>query len=743
LTRQYLEGGWPSTTFLTPNGERITGYSGVRPIENLLINFKQIVEQVKNEGYYNKELTLNYSKTPQIVPTIEQLKKIKDNYLFYSQSIFDSEFGGFGLRQKFPQPLTLDAFLAEFEQNGNQDLLKKVELTFENQNTLIEELKTNYNLFDPVEGGFHRYGTVRDWSPPHFEKMLEDNSGLLRVFSHLYSITKKEEQKNVVLKTKEFLLNQFFDKENSGFYGSSDADEKYFFLTENERKEKKKPFIDKTKYTEWNSKSVVDLLFAATYLDDPDLEKVAISTLKFLEKNNTGKNGALHYFDEKKQLAFLDGQLIDNSWLLLALTTGFEKTQDKLFLEKAIQIADFSLNNLYDWQSGGFFERNSSNSEVYSVYETMLLKKPFKENQVMALAFLKLFLITNDEKYLNAAIKTIGNQADALASLDRGYYGYATADFVLKNNLLESFQASKEKIEKIELEGQKNFFLIELLNTSKINERSGNSVTGFVELSNEGIEPLSSSLIVLFIIALIAGFLSFLSPCTLPIIPAYFATTFKSDKKKVLINTIFFFFGLALVFTSFGVTASFIGSFLNSNRVLLSQLAGVLIVMFGLMQILNIGFSGIKFVQRGTSTVKGSFVFGIAFGVGWSACIGPILSSILILASSTQTIFEGGALLFTYAVGLSLPLIFLSAYFEKINKQGRIWKFFQGKDFIVKIFGKKLFLNSTTLISGIFLILIGIAIFTGLLYTLNQIVISTPIQQYIIGIEDLVIEFFR
>lgn len=743
LTRQYLEGGWPSTTILTPNNKRITGFSGVRPPQNLRINLEEIVAFVNEEGFFNEQNLLDYKKVPLSTPNKIAVDSVKSSYLLYNSQLFDTEFGGFGTGQKFPQGLSLDYYLDEFEKTKKQNNLGIVLKTFENQFTIASELQTNYRLFDPIEGGFHRYGTQRDWSPPHYEKMLKDNARLLRVYSHLYEITNDETTLLVVNKTIDYIKNNLYDSKNGGFYGSQDAGEIYYPLNLFGRENfEEKPFVDKTKYTEWNSEAIIAFFKASISIKNPELKQMAIDSLDFYEKNLNQDKGAFHFYDVQNLSPTLTGQLLDNSWLLLAFVEGYEQTNDQKYLSSAEKIAKFSLNNLYDWESGGFFERNSDDLTVYERSELLLLDKPPTENGVMIFALLKLYDITKEEKYLIAGMRSFAALSSSTTSLDRGYYLVKSADFISENNFVDEFLQNQNKINQIELGEKQNFFLNKLLLEQA-------TPTGLIiapkqfELSNKGAIDLPQSFLIILIIAFLAGLLSFLSPCTLPVLPAYFAFAFKSDKKSITFNSIFFFLGLAITFSLLGIGAALIGSFFTENRFLLAQIGGAIIIIFGLLELTGRGFSGIKIKQTKFHGTLGSFVFGLLFALGWSACIGPILASILILASTTATLFHGGLLLFVYAIGLGLPLILVSLLFGSINENNKIWKLLRGKLLTFKIGDKSFSVHSTSLISGVLLIIIGLLMLFGVLYTLNQFVISTDIQKIIIGAENYLLEFFE
>jgi len=173
-------------------------------------------------------------------------------------------------------------------------------------------------------------------------------------------------------------------------------------------------------------------------------------------------------------------------------------------------------------------------------------------------------------------------------------------------------------------------------------------------------------------IAFGAGLISFLSPCVLPLIPGYISYISGSslneliEKKSVNIFPIILFtLGFSLVFISFGATASFIGSVISNNSYELRIASGIIIIIFSLhiLGILNLNFLNYekKIYTEKKSGIFSSILVGMAFGFGWTPCIGPILGSILALASIEQSLNRGILLLIFYSLGLAIPFI-LSGY---------------------------------------------------------------------------------
>ena len=173
-------------------------------------------------------------------------------------------------------------------------------------------------------------------------------------------------------------------------------------------------------------------------------------------------------------------------------------------------------------------------------------------------------------------------------------------------------------------------------------------------------------------IAFGAGLISFLSPCVLPLIPGYISYISGSslneliEKKSVNIFPIILFtLGFSLVFISFGATASFLGSVILNNSYHLRIASGIIIIVFSLhiLGIINLNFLNYekRIYTEKKSGIFSSLLVGMAFGFGWTPCIGPILGSILALASTEQSLNRGILLLVFYSLGLAIPFI-LSGY---------------------------------------------------------------------------------
>lgn len=220
-----------------------------------------------------------------------------------------------------------------------------------------------------------------------------------------------------------------------------------------------------------------------------------------------------------------------------------------------------------------------------------------------------------------------------------------------------------------------------------------------------------------FVFVFIEGLLSFFSPCVIPLIPIYMSYlagnakktaedgTISYDRKKVFLHTVFFILGVSFVFFILGMSFTKLGTFFRTNQLLFTRIGGILIILLGLVQV---GFLELKFLQRerklqlnlGERTMNPllAFLMGFTFSFAWTPCVGPALSSVLIMASSSSSSLVGYLLVFIYALGFVIPFLALGLFTT------------QALNFLKK--HQKL-LKYTVKAGGVLLIIIGIMTFTG------------------------------
>jgi cytochrome c-type biogenesis protein len=185
------------------------------------------------------------------------------------------------------------------------------------------------------------------------------------------------------------------------------------------------------------------------------------------------------------------------------------------------------------------------------------------------------------------------------------------------------------------------------------------------------------SLDVSLLSAFLGGLLTFLAPCTLPLIPAFLAfiggaspgVNNLEKRKAVLFAALSFVSGFTVIFMLLGMASGTLGALFTLNKKLIAQVGGVLIIVlgFGMMGVIPLPSLGRITGKIPSSVVPGTrtggFLLGLLFGLGWSPCLGPILGTILVLAATSNTALTGATLLFAYALGLGLPFLLLSYWY--------------------------------------------------------------------------------
>jgi len=233
----------------------------------------------------------------------------------------------------------------------------------------------------------------------------------------------------------------------------------------------------------------------------------------------------------------------------------------------------------------------------------------------------------------------------------------------------------------------------------------------------------------------LAGIISFLSPCVLPIVPGYISFVSgvslqelknnapvdeeqrKRQLRQVVANSILFVLGFSLIFVAMGASATYIGNWFAANRTVLARVAGVVIIVFGLH---TMGLTPIKWLnyekrlQTRNKPVgfAGSFLIGLAFAFGWSPCIGPILAGVLTLAATQETVQQGVTLLASYSLGLGVPFIATGLATNRFL------------DLFARV---KKHMRWVEITAGVLLIIVGVLVATDQLQALSRYLTFLPV----------------
>ncbi len=415
INARYNLGGWPTTAFLTPEGELITGGTYLPPgkmadvLKSVARYYKEQPEEVAKEheregAGERKKTAIPLKETYQVKEGTYETETFADLIGFIADQFktnFDREYGGFGKAPKFPMVEALELSQIAYVYEGDQ----KWEKIF------THTLRSMYSggIFDPVEGGFFRYSTTRDWSIPHYEKMLEDNARLLSVLLISYKLTADEIFAQAARETLGYLENNLYLPNMKGWAGSQDADEAYYALPLEKRQQREKPAIDRTIYVNWNAYLVRSLFSAAVILAEPQWYSHALETLQMLlDRCYQPEKGMAHYLEEGVEEAQLWGMLEDQAAMGLALTAAYQHSGEGHWLEMARQLSKFCLEHLAT-EEGCFRDKPVQEGELGRLAEPLF---DLRNNALCACWFVEMAGLTGEEAYLEKAADIVHSFTD-------------------------------------------------------------------------------------------------------------------------------------------------------------------------------------------------------------------------------------------------------------------------------------------------------------------------------------------
>jgi uncharacterized protein len=403
INQRYNMGGWPSTAFLTPSGDILTGATYMPP--------DQMADALARvAGYYR-------AHQPEIASRVLESRKratagaarsageldesIADSILDAVKNAYDSEYGGFGTAPKFPQTEALLLLLEQAQIRSDPELRQMAVHTLERM--------AGGGTYDHVEGGFFRYSTTQDWSVPHFEKMLEDHAGLVTAVA-LAGLDK------VLDSTTNYLDTVLRDPKTGLYAGSQDADEHYYSLGADERSPESSPYVDRRIYTAWNAALGIAYLDAAVLRQRPALRAHATKLLERLFRERYKKGEGLTHTEGAR------GQLADQVWGLWAAVRAHQAGLGDHWLPVAVDVAAHLEEQYADRDLGGYFD-HAGGDQLGRLGDRI---KPLGENSVAAMALIELDILTGDPEmpYISRAKRVL----ESVAALPR-QYGLMAAAF--------------------------------------------------------------------------------------------------------------------------------------------------------------------------------------------------------------------------------------------------------------------------------------------------------------------------
>ncbi len=412
VNARYNLGGWPTTAILDSRGRVISGGTYIPP--EAMLPWLKKAAKAYSRFRGSPETERMPLLSPAVAATEPNKVKMEEAYEVVLRSVHDSyddKYHGFGREPKFPMTwaleLCLDSRLARGDERSGEILL----------NTL--EAMASGGMYDHVEGGFFRYSTTRDWSVPHFEKMLDDNAALLGLICRASRLPGGEGMVKTARHCIEYLTANL-RVPGKGWAGTQDADEEYYRRDREARTSMNAPFIDRTIYVNWNGHMAKALLDASWALGDQTLEGLAVETLENLVRNAWSKRkGLAHYVNGSPGLW---GRLEDLAWMGWALSRAFQTTGREDLLATSRSMADFALERLKA-PEGGFYDTVPDPDAPGALSEPQW---SLEENALAGRWLAELGALTREETYIRAARGVAG---PGLTCIDG--YGSHAAPFAL------------------------------------------------------------------------------------------------------------------------------------------------------------------------------------------------------------------------------------------------------------------------------------------------------------------------
>jgi uncharacterized protein YyaL (SSP411 family) len=373
VSERYNMGGFPSTVFLTPEGEVLTGAGFLGPD-----GMRQVIDSVREmwDAKGTSAGSVPRSVQGNDTPAGEITDDVEGRMVGQLRAAYDETAGGWGSDAKFPMPRPVEFALKR-----------------ERQQALRSLNAISANLLDDYAGGFFRYATESDWSGIQYEKVLDTNAALVRAFANAYLYTGKDEYRDPAEKTLEFLTTTLWTGE--AFAGSQSAGESadYYTLDATERADTDEPTVDDTIFADWNALAVDALLTYHSYTDDDRARQYAERTLDYLRAELIADDRVIHYRDGDDTGE--RGLLSDHARVISALAAAHQVLGSDT-LDLAERLADYAFDEL---RSAGSFTDGPASGPA-------LLDRPLRPldaNVEFADALLDLHALTGTERYRDAA----------------------------------------------------------------------------------------------------------------------------------------------------------------------------------------------------------------------------------------------------------------------------------------------------------------------------------------------------
>jgi uncharacterized protein YyaL (SSP411 family) len=422
VNARYNMGGWPTTALLTPEGEVLYGGTYIPPeaMQQILRQVDALYGDPENRRSISEQVVqmrtarLGRARTPRggdLDPNTA------GNVAAELWSAYDQEYGGFGSDQKFPHVGALHFLLDLFSRTHDERAQLMVQRSL--------HAMAGGGMYDHVQGGFFRYSTTRDFSVPHFEKMLEDNAGLLHACARAGAMFDDVRLRATAIDVKRYLDQHLWNDTWQAYGGSQDADEHYYTLDANGRAQLSEPYVDRTVYSSWNAQAASALLGSAPLLEGDGIDRSAWTArgCAILETlfGRMLEDGLLRrYFDGTPHVR---GLLGDQAWAAWAALTAFGATGEPRWLQRCGDLIA-AMRELYDEQSDAYLDRLPGGDGAGRVATALA---PFDENALMTRVLMAYAAVSGNHSFAEQGAAMLRRYARDYRSHGLFAAGYAAA----------------------------------------------------------------------------------------------------------------------------------------------------------------------------------------------------------------------------------------------------------------------------------------------------------------------------
>jgi uncharacterized protein len=419
INERYNLDGWPTTAFLTPSGEVLTGSTYVVP-DQMMQMLSEVAAGMATryeELMARAEAAAQARQTPP-GPRYEPDASAPDWLTEEIVRQHDTQFGGFGTDGKFLHAPALGLAIARYEASGDGRLAALVTRTL--------DAMAWGGVFDEVDGGFFRYASGRDWTRPHTEKMLEDQAAMIDVLLAASVVLDRASWRDRARDVIGFVRRTLADGTRGGFGASQRADEEYYLVNASIRETLDPPPVDRTLFTDLNAQAATTWLRAGAVLDDLNLGRFGLQSLErvLLSTYRPGE-GVAHVHDASGEVRGLLTDQVHAAWALLHL---YDATANETYIMLAEELARTALRTHWDARAGGFLDRAPGGPDGIGRLKDPV--KPLALNCLAARVLSRLAALTGRDELQARALETLASQTGVYRSLGVGGapYGLAIMD---------------------------------------------------------------------------------------------------------------------------------------------------------------------------------------------------------------------------------------------------------------------------------------------------------------------------